>query len=125
MSILQRTSGLRAFVPAKDFAASRAFYRDLGATERPIDPKMVLLELGDSAFYLQDAYVKDWAENTMLFLFVDDLDGLWAELQAADLVNRYPGVRWKAPTDYPWGLREIHLLDPAGVLWHFAKEMDR
>lgn len=123
MHSLAQTSHLRPFVPAKDFAVSRAFYRDLGATEIWGTDDMVLLKLGDSEFYLQNAYVKDWAENTMLFLNVADLDLCWEELQALDLVNRYPDIRWKKPTDYPWGLREIHLIDPAGVLWHFAKAL--
>jgi catechol 2,3-dioxygenase-like lactoylglutathione lyase family enzyme len=122
MTSLNNTSHLRSFIPAKDFATSRAFYRDLGAKEIWSSDDMVLFELGDSHFYLQDAYVKAWAENTMLFLFVPDLDLCWKELQALDLVNRYKGIRWKEPTDYPWGLREIHLIDPAGVLWHFAAE---
>lgn len=123
MQSLAQTSHLRPFVPAKDFAISRAFYQDLGAREVWADEDMVLLKLGDSEFYLQNAYVKDWAENTMLFLNVEDLDLCWQELQALDLVNRYPNIRWKQPTDYPWGLREIHLIDPAGVLWHFAKAL--
>lgn len=123
MQSLAQTSHLRPFVPAKDFAISRAFYRDMGAKEIWSNADMALLKLGDSEFYLQNAYVKDWAENTMLFLNVEDLDLCWQELQALDLVNRYPDIRWKQPTDYPWGLREIHLIDPAGVLWHFAKAL--
>lgn len=123
MKSLQVTSHLRPFIPAKDFAVSRAFYKDLGAKELWASDDMVLLELGDSQFYLQAYYVKAWAENTMLFLKVPDLELCWEELQALDLVNRYPGIRWKKPTDYDWGLREIHLIDPAGVLWHFAKAL--
>lgn len=123
MKSLQGTTNLRPFIPAKDFAVSRAFYADLGATEVWSSADMVLLQLGGSQFYLQAYYVKAWAENTMLFLMVDDLETLWEELQALDLVNRYPGIRWKEPTDYDWGLREIHLIDPAGVLWHFAREL--
>ncbi len=121
MSILSTTSNLRPFIPAKDFAVSRAFYKDLGATEIWASDDMVLLQLGSSQFYLQAYYVKAWAENTMLFLLVEELEQLWEELLALDLVNRYKGIRWKEPTDYDWGLREIHLIDPAGVLWHFAK----
>ncbi|THH35498.1 VOC family protein [Neolewinella litorea] len=120
MTALEHTSGLRTFIPAKDFSLSRAFYRELGATEVEIDPKLSLFTLGQSQFYLQDAYQKVWAENTMLFLFVPDLDLLWKELQELKLDQRYPGVRLKGPTDYPWGLREIHLIEPAGGLWHFA-----
>lgn len=123
MTSLTNTTNLRPFVPAKDFAVSRAFYADLGAKEIWTSDDMVLYQLGGSQFYLQAYYVKAWAENTMLFLKVEDLEILWEELQAKDLVNRYPGVRWKKPTDYEWGLREIHLIDPAGVLWHFAREL--
>ncbi len=123
MKSLQETTQLRTFIPARNFATSRAFYQDLGAEEIWSSDDMVLLQLGGSQFYLQKAYVKDWAENCMLFLLVPDLETCWAELQALDLVNRYPGVRWKEPTDYPWGLREIHLIDPAGVLWHFARNL--
>ncbi len=123
MTSLTNTTNLRPFVPAKDFAVSRAFYADLGAKEIWTSDDMVLYQLGGSQFYLQAYYVKAWAENTMLFLKVEDLEILWEELQAKDLVNRYPGVRWKKPTDYEWGLREIHLIDPAGVLWHFARDL--
>jgi len=125
MNSLSTTTNLRPFVPAKDFATSRAFYADLGAKEIWSSNDMVLFQLGGSQFYLQAYYVKDWAENTMLFLMVEDLETLWQELQAKDLVNRYPGIRWKEPTDYDWGLREIHLIDPAGVLWHFARELEK
>ena len=41
-----------------------------------------------------------------------------------DLVVRYEGVRAAKPRVYPWGLREINLIDPAGVLWHIAEERD-
>ena len=120
MTALDDTTGLRPFIPALDFESSRAFYRELGAQEAVLDPKLCLFTIGGSQFYLQDAYEKTWAENTMLFLWVPDLDLLWEELQALRLPERYPGVRMKPPTDYPWGLREIHLIEPAGVLWHFA-----
>jgi hypothetical protein len=30
-------------------------------------------------------------------------------------------VKAQEPRDFPWGLREVHLIDPAGVCWHFAE----
>jgi uncharacterized glyoxalase superfamily protein PhnB len=36
------------------------------------------------------------------------------------VLERYPGTRAKEPTDYPWGNREVHLIDVAGVCWHFG-----
>ena len=124
MLSLQSTNDLRTFLPAKNFAQSRAFYRDLGGREAWSSDNMVLFRLGGSSFYLQDYYVKDWAENTMLFLTVPDLDALHSDLLALELPTRYPGVRFTEPKDYDWGLREIHLHDPAGVLWHFAREVE-
>lgn len=123
MQHLENTTDLRPFLPAIDFSLSREFYAELGATELWSSDEMVLLRLGQSSFYLQDAYVQAWAENLMLFLKVPELDAFWEELRVLDLPKRYPGVRWKKPTDYAWGLREVHLIDPAGVLWHFAREL--
>lgn len=36
------------------------------------------------------------------------------------MLERYEGVRAKQPTLFPCGQREVHLIDPAGVCWHFA-----
>jgi uncharacterized glyoxalase superfamily protein PhnB len=56
----------------------------------------------------------------MMFVKVDDLDAWWSHILGSGVLARYPGVRAKAPTHYPWGNREVHLIDPAGVCWHFA-----
>ena len=70
---------------------------------------------------LQRYYQKDWAENLMLSLQVDDLDAWWAHIDGLDLPGRF-GVRPPAPPKlWPWGLREVHVIDPAGVLWHFVQ----
>jgi catechol 2,3-dioxygenase-like lactoylglutathione lyase family enzyme len=45
MTSLSTTSNLRSFVPARDFAVSRAFYQDLGAKEVWTSANMVLLQL--------------------------------------------------------------------------------
>jgi uncharacterized glyoxalase superfamily protein PhnB len=37
------------------------------------------------------------------------------------VLERYD-VRAKEPTDYSWGVREVHMTDPAGVCWHFAQK---
>ncbi|WP_316789781.1 hypothetical protein [Pedobacter frigoris] len=71
------------------------------------------------AFYLQDAYVKDWIDNTMIFIEVADVDQYYQELLALDLPARYKDVRLSPiRVDY-WG-KECFLHDPSGVLWHFG-----
>ena len=58
----------------------------------------------------------------MMHLMVEDLDAWWNHIVDLDLVGKYENVRATEPRDYPWGLREINLVDPSGVLWHIAQK---
>lgn len=71
-------------------------------------------------FYLQDAYVQEWIENTMVFVEVDDVDRYWKEMSALDLPAKYPEARLVPIRNEEWG-REFFLHDPAGILWHFGQ----
>lgn len=114
------SNSLRPFIGSKDFETSRSFYKDLGFEEFVIEPKMSLFKVNDQlAFYLQDAYVKDWIENTMLFLEVNDMDEYYAQLKALQLPSKYEGVSLSEIRNEYWG-RECFMHDPAGVLWHFG-----
>ena len=87
-------SSLRPFIGAKDFEESRRFYKDLGFVESPIAPTMSYFRVTDSlGFYLQNAYVKAWIDNLMLFLEVDDVQRYWEELEQLGLHKRYKNVR--------------------------------
>jgi len=110
---------IRPFIGAEDFDLSRSFYRDLGFEETVLSSDMSVFKTGALAFYLQKAYVKDWIDNTMLFLEVDDVDRYWNELKALDLPAKYKNVRLTPIRDEPWG-RECFLHDPSGILWHFG-----
>jgi hypothetical protein len=112
---------LRTFVPAKSFETARRFYKDLGFTEKWSSDTLACIECGSESFLLQNAYQEVWANNFMMQLMVQDLDAWWDHLQKSEVATRYEGVKMKAPEDYPWGLREIHLIDPSGVLWHITQ----
>jgi hypothetical protein len=71
---IERFEISRPFVPAKDFALSSRFYRDLGFASVASIPKAVRLEKDGHGFWLQDYYVEDWAGNFMFCLYVDDID---------------------------------------------------
>lgn len=111
---------LRPFIGAIDFETSRNFYRDLGFEEVVLDHTMSLFKVGELGFYLQKAYVKDWVDNTMLFLEVDNVDRYWKDLVALDLPNKYDGVRLTPIRVESWG-KECFLHDPSGILWHFGE----
>ena len=66
------TSDLKAFIPAQDFALSLAFYKALGFTLNWQSEEVAEFQVGDGRFLLQNFYHKDWAENCMLQLVVDD-----------------------------------------------------
>ncbi|MES2893615.1 MAG: glyoxalase [Bacteroidota bacterium] len=112
---------IRAFIGAKNYESSRDFYNDLGFVETVLSKDMSVFHVSDSlSFYLQDAYVKDWIDNSMIFLEVDDLDRHLAEIHDLKLPEKYPGVRVSKIVDDVWG-REFFVHDPSGVLWHFGE----
>ncbi len=73
------------------------------------------LQLGAAMFLLQDYHNQTLQENLMMYAQVDDLDEWWRHINASGVLERYPGVSSKEPTEFPWGKREVHLIDPAGV----------
>jgi hypothetical protein len=82
------TELVRPFVPAKDFDVSKRFYEALGF-EKLLDSDVAIFRMGQSGFLLQRYYQKDWAENFMMQLMVDDLDAWWARIQSLDLPGRF------------------------------------
>lgn len=112
---------LKVFAPAKDYDLSTKFYQDLGFSVVWESPEVKEMKVGSYSFLLQNFYQEDLANNFMLFLMVEDLDAWWQHISERRLTERYQGVKAKEPKDYPWGLREIHLIDPSGILWHIAE----
>jgi len=111
---------IRPFIGAENFERSRSFYRDLGFREVVLSPNMSLFQTDGLGFYLQDAYVKDWVDNTMVFLEVDDVDRHRHELVALNLTEKYKEVKLTSIRNNDWG-RECFLHDPSGILWHFGE----
>ena len=111
---------IRPFIGARNFDLSRRFYRDLGFEENILAPNLSVFKTGGLAFYLQDAYVKDWIDNTMLFLELEDVGRFWNELVALNLPAKYKKVRLTPIRVYDWG-KECFLHDPSGILWHFGE----
>ena len=110
---------IRPFIGAKNSQESRDFYQDLGFQEAVLAPNLSVFKLGDLSFYLQDAYVKDWIDNSMIFLEVEDVEIYWAQLQELNLSAKYPNVRLVPIKSYDWG-KECFIHDPSGILWHIG-----
>jgi uncharacterized glyoxalase superfamily protein PhnB len=108
------------FLPAKDFEISKQFYDALGF-ERVVDGEVAIYRIGTSKFILQNYFQKDWAENSMMQLVVDDLDAWWSFILSLDLPGSFGVQAPRPPTKQPWGLRVAYVFDPSGVLWHLVQ----
>ena len=89
--------------------------------EKLMDGEVAVFRAGAGEFILQQHYQKDWAENTMMQLMVDDLDSWWDHIERLDLSARFGVPAPKPPEVQPWGLRIAYVVDPCGVLWHVAQ----
>jgi uncharacterized glyoxalase superfamily protein PhnB len=114
-------ANLKPFIPSgEDFAKARQFFLDLGFSVNWEKEGYAELQLGSAVFILQDFHTQTMQENLMMQAEVDDLDAWWNRIRVSGVLERYRGVRAREPTEYPWGNREVHLIDPAGVCWHFV-----
>lgn len=112
---------IRPFIGARNFELSRSFYSDLGFQESILTPVMSYFKTAEElGFYLQDAYVQDWVDHSMIFLQVEDVELYWNELLALDLTTKYKEAKLTPIRTYDWG-KECYLHDPSGILWHFGE----
>jgi hypothetical protein len=115
-----KTKSIRPFIGAKDFDLSRSFYRDMGFKETALGNTMSVFQMEELSFYLQDYYVKDWIDNTMLFLEVKDVNHFWKDLLKLELTTKYKDVKLVPIKVLDWG-KECFIHDPSGVLWHVGE----
>jgi len=115
-----RTVEIKAFVPARNFALSKQFYRDLGFTLAWSDDDLAYFRHGHSSFLLQNFPNGEGPDNFMMHLLVEDVDAWWARVQEQDLIGKY-GVKAEPPADRSWGMRDFVIVDPAFVLWRIAQ----
>lgn len=114
-------TAIRTFIGAKNYQESRAFYQDLEFTEVVLGDTMCLFEVNENlGFYLQDYYVEDWVNNSMVFLEVADLEKCLEDLLRKALPTKYQTVKFTGIKHLDWG-KEFLMHDPAGVLWHFCE----
>lgn len=110
---------IRPFIGSKNFTISRNFYLDLGFKEIVTSINMSYFCIDNFGFYLQDAYVKDWVDNSMIFFEVDNLENTLNEILHLSLPEKYDNVRLSEIVYNDWG-NEFFLHDPSGILWHIG-----
>jgi len=114
------TVEIKAFVPARDFGLSMAFYQALGFTRASVFDGIAYFHCGDSSFLLQDFFVQEHADNFQMHLLVENVDDWHAK--AREVAQRF-NVKIGTPEDQPWAMRDFTLFDPSGVLWRVAQNI--
>lgn len=110
---------VRPFVPAENFAVSKAFYQAIGFTIVYQDDGVAIMDYDGAGFVLQNYFVKEFAHNSMHQLLVSNLDEWWPRTEG--LVDQFGVQAPKTPAMQPWGIRVGFLVDPSGVLWHVTE----
>ncbi len=122
--LIPQIRAFRPFLPAREYQTSLRFYKTLGFHAYPLGDGLAELSLGPHAFLLQNQYVKEWADNTVMHVLVSDVRGWWRHLESLDLPKQFNVQAPVAPRSEPWGLTVSYVFDPSGLLWHFAQETE-
>ncbi len=110
----------KVYMPAKDFEKSKEFYRSLGFNMTGGWGGTADFELNGNSFRLQNYYVKEWAENFMVKIGVDDVDAWQQQAREIAVSPQFDNVEVK-PIEAVDGFRVLHVVDPSGVLLVFVQ----
>jgi hypothetical protein len=111
---------LKAYVPAKNFEESKRFYQALGFVMSPGWGGTADFELNGNRFRLQDYYVKDWANNFMIVMGVDDVEAWHQQARRVVSGGEFEHARVTPPEAVDDSL-VLHVHDPSGVLLIFVQ----
>lgn len=114
---------VKVFVPARNFLESLRFYKALGwrVNFQAEDNTLAELELAGTRFFLQNFYHKDWAENFMLYINVEDARAWHTHVANVIQEGDWQHVRVQEPQEQSYGALVTFVWDPSGVLLHFAE----
>lgn len=111
---------LEPFVPSgNNFTGARQFFLELGFTINWEAGDYIGFERDGCRFILQKYNNKEFAENFMLSVKIDNAE----EFRKTVIENKLPekfGIRIGKVTQESYG-KEVNIIDMAGVCWHFVE----
>jgi hypothetical protein len=111
---------LEPFIPSgSNFEGSSQFFQELGFTIRWDAGDYIGFERDGCKFILQKYNNKEFAENLMLSVRVDNVLELRNSVLEKKLPERF-GIKLGQPVSQPYG-KEVNIIDLAGVCWHFVE----
>jgi hypothetical protein len=111
---------LEPFVPSgSNFDGSKQLFQELGFTVNWDAGDYVGFGKDGCKFILQKYHNKEFAENFMISVKIDNAEQFWKEVSEKKLPEKF-GIRISKPTQMPYG-KEVNIIDLAGVCWHFVE----
>jgi hypothetical protein len=111
---------LEPFVPSgSNFEGSKQFFQELGFTINWDAGDYVGFEKDGCKFILQKYDSRDFAENFMLSVKVDNAEEFRSSVLQKKLPEKF-GIRIGNVRQMPYG-KEVNIIDIAGVCWHFVE----
>lgn len=111
---------LEPFVPSgENFEGSKQFFQELGFKINWDAGDYVGFDKDGCKFILQKYNNKQFAENLMISVRINNAEAFWQEINEKQLAEKY-GIRVGQPTKQPYG-KEVNIIDLAGVCWHFVE----
>lgn len=111
---------LAPFVPSgENFEGSKQLFLELGFKILWDAGDYVSFEKDGCKFILQKYVNKEFAENFMITVSVNDVSAFYNEVIEKQLPQKF-GIRVSAPKQMPYG-KESNIIDIAGVCWHFVE----
>lgn len=111
---------LQPFVPSgSNFEKSKELFVELGFKITWDAGGYIGFEKDGCRFILQHYDNKEFAENFMVSVNVDNAEEFWKFVTEKKISERF-GIRISPPVQQPYG-KEVNLIDIAGVCWHFVE----
>jgi len=111
---------LEPFVPSgKNFENSKQLFLELGFKINWDAGGYIGFEKDGCKFILQHYDNKEFAENLMINIKVDNAEEFWKSVTEKNLAEKF-GIKIGKPTKQPYG-KEVNIIDIAGVCWHFVE----
>ena len=111
---------LEPFVPSgSNFESSKQFFIELGFTINWDAGDYIGFQRDECRFVLQKYDNKEFAENFMLSVKVDNVEEFRKGVIEKQLPEKF-GIRIGQPIMQPYG-KEVNVIDIAGVCWHFVE----
>jgi hypothetical protein len=111
---------LEPFVPSgSNFEGSKQLFLELGFKINWDAGDYIGFERDGCKFILQQYNNKEFAENFMISVKIDNVEEFWKFVIEKKLPERF-GIKISEPSEQPYG-KEVNLIDMAGVCWHFVE----